>query len=413
MSAALPPVLTDVLLPAPAGVRGRLLGWGIAHLGAIFAILRRLLPIVRVGKFAVVTLHDDVREVFSADADFPTPYTPRLNVIMGGQPFLLGMGDTPDYRRDAAAMRAVVRPEDIPARLIPGTLARAEALVAAARGRIEVVDQLARNVTFDVLCPYFGFADTADAALRVWATRLFTYQFADDGSKTLHDEVAAIAPALRAHIDGLIAVRRGRPAAPTGADDVLGRCLAQQAQGAPGFSDAQIRAALIGFLVGGLPQWPMAVPQALNQLLLRPAALAGACAAAAANDDASLCGHVFEALRFDPLAPAVTRLTARDHLLAAGTKRATTVAAGTSMTVALASAMMDPRRVRDPARFDPARPAGDYFHFGDGLHTCFAQHINRAVMPLVLKPLLLRPNLKRAGKLVKRGVFASELWVTF
>jgi cytochrome P450 len=276
------------------------------------------------------------------------------------------------------------------------------------------VDQLIRNVTFDVLGDYFGITDTPDAALRVWATRLFEFQFADDGSKALHDEVATMAPALRAHIDKLIASRR---ASGPGPDDVLGRCLQSQAKGLPGFSDTQIRCALIGFLVGGLPQPPMVAPQALEQLLRRPDDLAGAQNAARQGDDALLAGYVFEAMRFDPLAPALTRKTAHDHIVAEGTPRATNIPAGTTVLVAFSSAMMDSSRVVDPTRFEPRRAASDYLHFGYALHRCFGFYINQALLPLMLKPLLLRQGLRRApgaeGHLEKRGPFADRLWVEF
>ena len=415
----LPPVRTDILRPAKTGLAAWAVGWGLAHVAFVFAVLRRLRPILRFRGTALVTRYDDVREVLLADADFPVPYKARLDVIMGDEPFFLGMGDTPAYRRDVGAMRSVVRLEDLPRRLCQATAARADALVTASGGRIEVVDQLARNVTFDVLCPYFGITDTPEGALRVWATRLFEYQFADDGSKALHDDVAVMAPALRGHVQGLIDRRRADLQAAGGMvpDDILGRCLAKQAEGAPGFSDSQIRCALIGFLVGGLPQPPMVVPQALEQLLCRPAALAGAQAAANAGDDALLAGYVFEALRFDPLAPALTRQTARDHVVAEGTPRATTIPAGTTMLVSFASAMMDPRRVRDPRLFNPRRPPTDTMHFGYGLHTCFGIHINQALLPLVLKALLCRPGLRREpgpdGRLRKRGPFADRLVVRF
>ena len=64
-----------------------------------------------------------------------------------------------------------------------------------------------------------------------------------------------------------------RRASPGDKDDVLGRCLAMQAAGEPGFSNAQIRTALMGFIVVGPPQPPMVVLQALKQLLRRPDAL--------------------------------------------------------------------------------------------------------------------------------------------
>ena len=98
----------------------------------------------------------------------------------------------------------------------------------------------------------------------------------------LRKQVEEIAPAFRAHIDREIGRRRWKE---TGSDDVLGRCLALQAAGEPGFSDVQIRTALLCMIVGGPPQPPMVVPQAMEQLLRRPDALAAACDAARADED--------------------------------------------------------------------------------------------------------------------------------
>ena len=106
---------------------------------------------------------------------------------------------------------------------------------------------------------------------------------------------------------------------------MLGRCLEMQKQGEPGFDDGQIRSSLVGFIVGGPPQPPMVVPQALEQLLRRPDALAGAQQAARDNDDQLLAGYVFEAMRFDPLAPFLPRVATRDSTIAAGTPRAVNV----------------------------------------------------------------------------------------
>lgn len=406
---------TEVLRPGPGGLKARLAGWALARAGFGFRVLRTLRPIPRLGRTVLVTRYDDVREVFLDDRAFAVPYRDKLDVIMGGEPFFLGMGDTPEYRRDTRAMRLAFRPEDIADRLAPAVERRAEALVAESGGRIEVVDALVRRVTFEVLCDYFGTPGPDGADLRVWATRLFEFQFADQGDDpALRREVDAFAPALRAHIDALIEHRR---ASRTSKDDVLGRCLAPQAQGRPGFSDAQIRSALVGFIVGGLPQPPMVVPQAMEQLLRRPDALAGAVAAARGGDDALLAGHVFEAMRFDPLAPALTRVAVEDRTVAAGTRRASKIARGSSVLVAFSSAMMDGRRVPEPQRFDPRRLPHEYLHFGYGLHTCFGLRLNQALLPLMLKPLLRRPNLRRApgpeGHLRKRGAFAERLVVEF
>jgi cytochrome P450 len=269
-------------------------------------------------------------------------------------------------------------------------------------------------VTFGLLGDYFGVPQPADGDLAVWGTRLFEFQFVDQGNDPeLRKQVDEIAPALRLHIQNEIARRRIEP----GKDDVLSRCLALQAAGDAAYSDDFIRTSLMGFIVGGPPQPPMVVPQAMEQLLRRPKVLAEAQAAARADDDDRLRRYVLEAMRFDPLAPGLPRVALTDWTLGRGTSHAATIPAGAQVLAAFASAMMDPRRVANPRVFDPDRPASDYMHFGFGLHECFGRHINHATLHLMLKPLLKRPNLRRAagkaGKLSKNGPFAERLVVTF
>ena len=122
-------------------------------------------------------------------------------------------------------------------------------------------------------------------------------------------------------------------------------------------------------------------------------------------------------MRFDPLTPGLFRTAAEDYKVAAGTWRAHTIRQGTTVLAATRSAMHDGRRVPKPETFDPNRRPYEYMHFGYGLHTCFGIHINQALLPLMLKPLLQRPELKRvagpAGHLSKKGIFADRLEVTF
>jgi cytochrome P450 len=404
---------TDVLRPAAKGFKGWMGRTMFALMPYAFAFFRRWKPVVRMKTMVLTSRYDDVRQVFATDSAFGVIYQPKLDVIMGGQPFFLGMGDTPQYRHDTAAMRRVVRGDDLP-RLAAQVEALATAVVAGAPGRIDVVDQLVRRVTFDFLSDYLGVPPPARGDLRVWATRLFEFQFADQGGDpALRVDVDAIAPAMRAHIQSEIERRRGDP----GKDDVLGRCLRLQAAGEPGWNDDFIRTSLTGFIVGGPPQPPMVVPQAMEQLLRRPDALAGARDAALAGEDERLRGYVYEAMRFDPLAPGLPRVALEDAVIAAGTPHATVVPKGDQVLAAFASAMMDPRRVADPRRFVPDRPASDYIHFGYGLHQCFGLHINHATLHLMLKPLLKQPKLRRApgraGRLSKNGVFAERLEVVW
>jgi cytochrome P450 len=406
----------DPLRPPATGFKAWLMTWVAARIPFGFRVLRAIRPILRFRNTVVVTRYDDVREVFLNDQAFRVPWARKVGIITGGFPFILGMDDTPVYRDDTAALMKVVRPADIAQRLAPAVEQLAGQIVAQANGDLEVVDSLVRRVTFEVLGSYFGIPDPPDGDMRVWATRLFEFQFVDaaDDPK-LRAEVDVLAPRLQAHVQGLIEARR---ASGVKQDDVLGRCLEEQAAGNDRFKDDWwIRVALMSFAVGGPPQPPMVVPQALEQLLRRPDALAGAQQAARANDDQLLAGYFFEAMRFDPLGPALPRVATQPTVIAAGTSRATQVPEGATVYAAFSSAMMDERRLLDPQSFNPRRLPHEYIHFGYGLHTCFGAQMNKALLPLMLKPLLKRPNLRRApgpdGVLSKRGAFAERLRVNY
>ncbi|MBV8916943.1 cytochrome P450 [Bradyrhizobium sp.] len=408
----------NVLRPAPGGIKGWLMAFALSTgFPLLFRLLRWLPWNLRLG-VVFATRYDEVCEIFRNDAAFRVAYGKKLHVITGGEPFFLSMDDTPQYRHDTEALRKAVRVSDIPARLIPEVERLGEQLVndaiADGKGQIEVVE-LVRRITFELYQSYLGIPDPPGAALPASLMRLFEFQFADDfDDPELRKEVDVVGPALRSHIDTLIAARK---TAGVVQDDVLGRCVAMQAADPASFSDAQIRTSLLGLIYGGPPQPPMVVPQALEQLLRRPDALKGAQEAARSADDKLLAGFVFEAMRFDPVAPFLRRVAKQDADIAAGTPRAVTIPRDKTVLVAASSAMMDERRVPNPTQFDPNRAGDQYIHFGLDHHQCFGIHMNNALLPLMLKALLKRQNLRRApgarGKLSKRGPFADQLWVAY
>lgn len=405
----------NVLRPGPSGLKRQLVWLGMSALPTVFRGLRWLCPIIKIGSLCVVTRYDDVREVFGTDAAFRAPYKRNLDIITGNEPFFLGMDRTEAYEKQIACMRRVVLPSDLP-QLAKNIEAMSAQIVSDSGGSVEVVDQLVRRVTFDVLTRYFGVPEPDVGRLDVWATRLFEFQFTSSPEdRDLLSEVNMIAPAFRAHIDREIA-RRKQSALIEG-DDVVARCLRLQQAGEDGYSDVEIRTAILCMVVGGPPQPPMVVPQALEQLLRRPDALKAACDAADADDDALLYRIVREAMRFDPLAPGLPRTATVAWTIAKGTERSKTVKEGDTVIAAFASGMMDERRIADPSHFDAERPDHNYIHFGHGMHECFGKHINRAILHLIVKPLLRQANVRRAtgtdGVLSKNGAFAERLVVEF
>src|SRR3954454_6139912 len=132
----------DVLRPQADGLKARVTASLMGYVPLGFRVLRAIHPILRFGNTVVVTRYDDVREVFLNDAAFRVPYKNKLDVIMGGHPFFLSMDDTPEYRRDTAAMRLVVRPADITERLAPEVERRGGNIFVTAEGDLGNVESL-------------------------------------------------------------------------------------------------------------------------------------------------------------------------------------------------------------------------------------------------------------------------------
>jgi cytochrome P450 len=338
---------------------------------------------------AIVTRHQDVTEVLEREADFAVVYEPKMRRITDGENFFLGMQDGADYTRDVSLMRLAVRREDVATRVIPCVAAESESIVARANGTLDAAADLTRRVPARLVAAYFGTPPENEDRLIAWTTQMFWYLFVDlRGEERITSEALQAAAECRAWLDAWIAARR---AAPTPDDDILNRCIAL------GMEDLAIRNNIIGLLIGLVPTLSKSSVLALEELLARPEALAMAEQAARADDDARLAEIVFEAFRFSPMNPMIYRRATRDVEIARGTRRRARIKAGTMVLASNLSAMFDPFALEKPEAFTPGRPWGSYMLWGYGMHICFGQHINRAVIPQILKPLLKRGGLVAEG----------------
>lgn len=398
---------------------------------AVFAALRAFWPTLRLDRDFVkaypntatvlVTRRADVIEVLRRDADFAVVYEPRMREITGGANFFLGMQPGEDYERDTSAMRLAMRRGDVAETVAPRAAALAEAAVTQAGGALDVPRDLTLPIAADIVERYFGLPGAAPEQRIAWSTAMFWYLFGDLGADArVGAEARAAAAAARDWIDGAIAARKAADgdevgdAVGGGADDVLGRCLALQAAGVPGMDDRGVRDNLIGLFIGAIPTLSKAATLALDELLDRPDALRGACAAARAGDDALMAQHIWEALRFRPHNPVVYRRAVRATRIAASTLRARAIPEGALVFAATHSAMFDGLDIPAPDQFRTDRPWSAYIHWGYGMHACFGGAINRAVIPAMLKPLLARPGLRRAGARDDGGTpFPQSLAVRF
>ncbi len=343
----------------------------------------------------IVARRQDVRDVLERADVFEVVYGPRMEMITGGANFFLGMQDIPDYTRDVSNMRIVVRRSDLPTIVAPVVAAKAAELVARSDGALDVPQGLTLPTAHHLLEVYFGTPGPTPAEMIDWTTTLFWYLFIDLAANPEFDAKAvAAAAALRGYLDETIAARK---AGGKGGDDILGRCLALQASGAPGMDDLGVRNNLVGLLIGELPTTSCAANRALDQLLARPAALASAQAAARADDDALLAQHVYEALRFFPVNPIIYRRANRETWIADGTLRGRRVKPGAMVMASNLSAMFDGTELPAANAFRTDRPWDAYMLWGYGMHTCFGDYLNRTTLPQILKPLLKQQNLRRAA----------------
>ncbi|MBV9783889.1 MAG: cytochrome P450 [Acidisphaera sp.] len=401
------------ILPSLSAGKGRLIAVLTTpeNQRRVFTILRALSPNLVLSRrlvtaydstgTALVTRFSDVVEVLDRDADFAVVYEPKMREITAGSNFFLGMQDSAEYTRDVSNMRLAVRRSDVDGIVIPLAAEAATALVSACSEQIDVPQQLTLRVPAALLSGYFGTGGPSEAAMIAWTTVMFWYLFIDlAGDAALRERALSAAAACRDYLDTAISQRK---ASPTEGDDVLNRCLRMQDAGLPGMDDLGIRNNLIGLLIGLVPTLSEACVQALDQLLDRPAALAGAQAAAQANDDAMLAAYVFEALRFAPINPIIYRRATRDTVIARNTLRQRRVPQGTMVLAANLSAMFDPLAIAAPQAFRTNRPWSAYMLWGYGMHGCFGAHINRAVIPQILKPLLKQPGLRRLGPIDRAG----------
>lgn len=384
--------------------------------GPLPAALRRWRPIARIRKVWVISRHADACEVLDRDGDFAVPYRPKMDKHFG--PFVMGIDDESRHRRAREALdRADHRHEPDRHREELQRVERhagtvADALLDGADGAIDVVHELSDRVAHAGIAQYVGIEAPDAATLLRWCRAIGSDIFLnplDNAGMARKAEEAATE--LRRLVDARIDERE--PLVRERSDDaetLLDRLLVSD-----DLDEEAVRGAVMGLVV----LWAIAVPRAtalaFDELLRRPE-LSDAQSAARSGDDQLLVRYLFEALRFEPLAPAVARVCQGATL--SGDPRKRVVKPDSTVVAVLGSAMMDPGVVADPKRFHGTRDPGEYgLHFGRGAHACWGEGIAMAQMTAISRALLRREGLRRSagssGKLVLEGAFPTQLGVAF
>lgn len=393
--------------------------WMATRSVELFAELRAQRPVLTLSRLTLVTRYTDVVDVLSRDADFGVAhYTQKMDRATGS--FFLGMEDSAAYLREASIMRLACSRDDL-TRIAGLTEKWSAESAATARpaGRIDIVGELTRRVPARLVADYFGVPGPDQPTLMRWLRAIFQDLFINvgDADPKVRDDALVAAKEMNAWFDAYIATVQADLAAGGMADTVLARCVRMQVDPSTRLDAVGIRRNVSGLILGTVETTSKATTYAIDFLLRDPTLLAQGAQLARNGSIDDLAAFIWEAMRLAPQAPALGRVALRAAVIARGTPHETTIAPGTFVLVATASAMRDGQELDQPDTFRPGRPRHHYLHFGHGLHECLGRYINWVQIPRIAREILQLPGLRRAagaaGEMTFAGPFPDRLEVEF
>jgi cytochrome P450 len=236
----------------------------------------------------------------------------------------------------------------------------------SARGTCDIVDDVARLYPTQVFLTLFGMPlDDRDRFID-WVEKMV--EGASVGAAEPPPEVIDAAMGLFAYLQGYVDVKRSQPG-----DDMLSRVLALGGDDA--WSNEEVLGLCFLFTLAGLDT----VTAAIGFVMLHLARNADLRRRLAA--DPPLVGPVIEeVLRLELPAPTQPRVTTQDVEVCG-----TTIPAGATVMVCVATANRDPARFDAPDEIDLDRSDFAHLSFGGGIHRCLGSHLARRELRLVVE----------------------------
>lgn len=374
----------------------------------LFAWLRKHKPICILGNTVIISRDADVREALARNTEFTIAEINAPNMLRLNGPFFLGMDASESYAREQGDTRKVIKPDE--SQLITAIAQQhCQTLVSAALpiGRIDMVSHLARPAAARFVADYFGVPGPSEIRLMYWLRALFHDLFINlnnDRSIQISAEIAY--REMGPYLLDLIAERRIQAKKGQVGSDFLSRMVELQVKKKISLDDDGIRRNISGLIVGALDTTNKVSTSVVNQLLDRPDWLAQA--KAVVDDDVAFRHLCFDVMRFDTMA-TVMRRYARNDIDIAGVR----IPQGSNIFVATGSAMFDESAFPEPQSIKTDRPLDRYLHFGDGMHRCFGEYVNRIQVPIIVGSVVRLPNVRKHSTLLFDGPFPDQFVLAF
>lgn len=372
-----------------------------------------LLPVVRIGKLALITRYHDVTAALANQATFRVHFNPEVRVFAGGRSSFMLALDGDDQRCQRQRIAGYFT-DDVYAHYADMTGKLAHTLLAASGGRIDAHKDYFTRVSSQVGLAFLGLDWDDPDAFADWTIAMSNANFADFQGKPVARALASHAAwRQRAVVDQAIARARANPAAATG---LLGHLIKPDVLDT---DDDLIRSVIFGVSVALAPTITIGAGNMLAWLQRHPDALAQCTDAARAGDRVRLERCLIEAGRLSPaLNPGQFRYAVADWA-PSGSHGWPRVRAGDTVIVCTATALRDWRVFHRPGRFDPDRPNADraMLMFGHASHYCLGDRLAVMMLVRLFEALLqqdgLRPATGRAGRLHRVGPFPRCQFVEF
>lgn len=239
---------------------------------------------------------------------------------------------------------------------------------------IDIVDDFAYPLPVTVICRLLGVPPEDEPLFREWSDVIVASADVTTGEDTSERDWAGrqAREEMGAYLVGLAERRRGRP---TG--DMLS-AFANEPDPALRLSREELAETAVLLLIAGHETTVNLITNGVLTLLRLPEHLD-----LLRREPGLLPRAVEELLRYEPPVHMRERIPRTDLDIAG-----TTIPGGTSVVLALASGNRDPKRFREPDRFDPTRPDNEHLGFGSGIHLCYGAPLARLEAQAALGALI-------------------------
>lgn len=319
----------------------------------------------------VLSRYDDVRDALRDHATFSSAQGVGVDEAMARRAIgSLIASDPPDHDELRKALMAPLSPSAV-ARLREVLTTTAENVVdsVVARGKFEVVQDLARALPLAVVSHLVGLPEDGRQNMLLWAAATFDVLGpANDRAAEAREHMVA----MQAYVDSI--ARRGLVEPGKWADHILDLAEAGKIDAArvPSLFRDFMAPSLDTTILGTASLfWMLGTHPDQRQMVV--------------EDPSLLRGAINESLRLEAPIRGFTRVATRDVVIGE-----VTIPAQARVLMLFASANRDERKWDDPERFDIKRRNLDHLGFGFGVHSCAGMHLARLEMECLMTAFLAR-----------------------